>query len=698
MKLWIRTLAAVALLGGAAHAQHDGAAAAPAHGKFELPSHVPTWSKEILDLAATLPLQDEGRVKPLATFADFKLLEINGRRTLRWEREQDGKVEKFERSSMEWLLDTLFFPEVAEAYPAFLLDTYEVADAIGVPRDEHAKRDRWSYVELIQGADTLMQKANQLQHDPVKSNAKFRDVVEEQIVQLARKVVTYQSLASYADVFRADVPLGDDANLRALVGGADKVTFAQALLALPKIRTARMALDDPGAAVDESTRAAQKSAFDRLIGKVRRVAADAKALDLFPSPESPDARVSRETPWLSVRDVVEDTVAGDVRLGPQIAAVAALDRVWRAREDAPALQAALVEFRKTTVEPATTRGEYRKIESEVSFYRADLFYYALVLYVLGFVGVAVGWMVRASHPLHRWLPRFLLAPLVLHVSGIAWRCYLRGRPPVSTLYETILFISGVGVIAALTLEFLNRRRIAVAFAALIGAAGLFLAMSFEAKEAFDSGSDTMPQLEAVLNTNFWLSTHVTTVTIGYSAGLLAAFLAHVYVIGQLVAQLFGRAHKHSDLYRNVVRMVYGVLCFGLLFSVVGTILGGVWANDSWGRFWGWDPKENGALMICLCELAILHGRMGGYLRELGLCAAAIFNGVVVGFSWWHVNLLGVGLHAYGFTHGILGRLAVFYVVEGLVLMAALYLWLDRRAEKELARRARQATATGGEAS
>jgi ABC-type transport system involved in cytochrome c biogenesis permease subunit len=222
-------------------------------------------------------------------------------------------------------------------------------------------------------------------------------------------------------------------------------------------------------------------------------------------------------------------------------------------------------------------------------------------------------------------------------------------------------------------------------------------MSFEAKEAYDSGADTMPQLEAVLNTNFWLSTHVTTVTIGYSAGLLAALLAHVYVIGQLVLQLLGKAHLHTDLFRNVVRMVYGVLCFGLLFSVVGTILGGVWANDSWGRFWGWDPKENGALMICLWELATLHGRMGGYLRELGLCTAAIFNGVIVAFSWWHVNLLGVGLHAYGFTHGILGRLTVFYAIEGLILMAALYLWLDRRAEKEAARRARLAVAAGGEA-
>ena len=687
MKSWIPSLAAAATIatlafGGApAHAQHDAhvhdaAAATPA--PTVPPSRVPQWSKESLELAATLPLQNEGRVKSFGTFADFKLLELNGRRTLRWEVEKNGKVEKLQRTSMEWLLDSLFFPELAESYPVFLLDTWEVADAIGVPRGEHVKRDRWSFSELAPGGRTLLQKADELEHDKVKGNAKNRNVVEEQIVQLARKMTTYQRISFYVEILRIDFPLGDDAGVRALFGGAEKATFAQILAALPRVP------------------AAQKGALDGVLAKVRQAATFSSALDFFPSPESPDLRVSRSTQWLSLCDVVEGCLAGDPRLGPQTAALAALDRAWHARSDGAAFHAALTDWKKAVVEVAGPTGEYKKIESEVAFYEFDLFYYALILYVLAFVVVAIGWMLRAGHPLQRWLPLLLTAPLALHVAGIAWRCYLRARPPVSTLYETILFISAIGVTAALVLELLNRRRIAIAFAALIGASGLFLAMSFEAKEAYDSGSDTMPQLEAVLNTNFWLSTHVTTVTIGYSAGLLAALLAHVYVIGQLIAQLRGKAHLHADLYRNVVRMVYGVLCFGLLFSVVGTILGGVWANDSWGRFWGWDPKENGALMICLWELAMLHGRMGGYLRELGLCAAAIFNGVIVAFSWWHVNLLGVGLHAYGFTHGIIGRLTVFYAIEGLLLMAALYLWLDRRAEKQAAQTARQAVAGGGE--
>jgi hypothetical protein len=116
----------------------------------------------------------------------------------------------------------------------------------------------------------------------------------------------------------------------------------------------------------------------------------------------------------------------------------------------------------------------------------------------------------------------------------------------------------------------------------------------------------------------------------------------------------------------------------VIFSTVGTILGGIWANDSWGRFWGWDPKENGALLIVLSQLGILHGRMGGYLKEHGVCAAAALGGTVVAFSWFGVNLLGVGLHSYGFTSGIRNALWAYYILQwGIVGLGAFGWWRDR---------------------
>jgi cytochrome c biogenesis factor len=130
-------------------------------------------------------------------------------------------------------------------------------------------------------------------------------------------------------------------------------------------------------------------------------------------------------------------------------------------------------------------------------------------------------------------------------------------------------------------------------------------------------------------------------------------------------------------------MVYGTICFGLFFSLVGTILGGIWANYSWGRFWGWDPKENGALLICLAELIILHARMSGLVREHGLHILAVINGMIVSFSWWGVNLLGVGLHSYGFTDGILRLLVLFFSIEAGVVLISL---IHRGFQKHLYRR------------
>jgi ABC-type transport system involved in cytochrome c biogenesis permease subunit len=105
-------------------------------------------------------------------------------------------------------------------------------------------------------------------------------------------------------------------------------------------------------------------------------------------------------------------------------------------------------------------------------------------------------------------------------------------------------------------------------------------------------------------------------------------------------------------------MIYGVVCFALLFSFTGTILGGIWADQSWGRFWGWDPKENGAVLIVLWNALILHARWGGVIRHRGRAVLAVLGNVVTAFSWVGTNLLGIGLHSYGFTQtGFLGSLA-----------------------------------------
>jgi ABC-type transport system involved in cytochrome c biogenesis permease subunit len=417
-------------------------------------------------------------------------------------------------------------------------------------------------------------------------------------------------------------------------------------------------VDDPhggGAAAPAGTDA-DRAAATALLEKVADLAASARGLALVPPPVA----ASEQPEWYAIGDVLVAMQQG-IPMDPEIAGfVTHLVAMQRTAHDPAAFLPEIRAFQATAERLARARGEYQKVDLEVTLNRLDPFHRAGHLYLLAFLAVAVGWMVRNPWP-RRVAWGLVLATLALHVTGIVIRCILRERPPISTLYETVLFISAVVVTLCLVIEAIDRHAIALSVAPVLGAAGMYLAGSYEALK----GEDTMPQLIAVLDTNFWLATHVTCIAIGYCGGLLAAFFALVGVVGRLVRR------GSDDFYRVVHRFTYGILCFGLIFSVVGTILGGIWANDSWGRFWGWDPKENGALMICLAQLAILHGRLGGYLKPHGFAVATLAHGAVVAFSWWHVNYLGIGLHSYGFTKGVITTLWTVYGIVGAIVLAGI---------------------------
>jgi ABC-type transport system involved in cytochrome c biogenesis permease subunit len=170
--------------------------------------------------------------------------------------------------------------------------------------------------------------------------------------------------------------------------------------------------------------------------------------------------------------------------------------------------------------------------------------------------------------------------------------------------------------------------------------------------------DTMEMMRAVLDSNFWLATHVVVVTAGYSATFLAGFLGIIYILRGIFTRSLDTATADS-----LTRMVYGIICFATLFSFVGTILGGIWADQSWGRFWGWDPKENGALIIVLWNAIILHARWGGMIKQRGLMVLAIGGNIITSWSWFGTNMLGVGLHSYGFTDAAFVALSTFVVSQ-----------------------------------
>jgi len=306
----------------------------------------------------------------------------------------------------------------------------------------------------------------------------------------------------------------------------------------------------------------------------------------------------------------------------------------------------------------------KRTSFEFLFNQVDPFTHSMLLYVIAFLlacGSWLGW----NRPMNRAAFYLLLLSLAVHTFGMASRMYLQERPPVTNLYSSAIFIGWGAVIVALILERIFRDGIGAACAGAIGFITLVIAHHLA------GSGDTLEMLQAVLDTNIWLATHVVAITTGYSAMFLAGMLAMIYVI----RGVFTRSLK-KETADSLSRMTYGVVCFATLFSFVGTVLGGIWADQSWGRFWGWDPKENGAVLIVLWCAIILHARWGGFIRQRGLMIMAIFGNVVTSFSWFGVNMLGVGLHSYGFMQKAFPWL-VGFIISQLALMAVAAMPLER---------------------
>ncbi len=602
------------------------------------------WSDEIVELARSLPLQEGGRIMPFDTWAGYTLQQLNHRKTCK---DAEGRS----INAVEWALDALFRPTLAAKHKCFLVPDIAILDSVGLGYDDKNKRDRYTYVDLEPGAERLQQLA--AEYD--RKEPKERSSREAGVIDLARNLATFQRLSrafTFAR-FRAPMVAGSEPALLRVFPAGTVIRFSDLLGRLDALRASFRSLAP--AAPGSDPHGGVKDPLDGLYAAFGEAIPDTTAANVlhFLPPVTP---AGERPEWESVFEITRDALS-DKPVSPL--ALSALVDLERAADgvsqgDALAFEAGFKALHDRVTTEARRRGEYAKVPLEVTYHRLDTFTWSLTGYLIAFVLTALTWVLRS-----KWLVRVawgvVLASLAYHVFGIVLRCILRERPPITTLYETTLFISAFAVALSLVVEWVQRQGIMFALSSVLGALGLFIANRYEAMK----GEDTMPQLQAVLDTNFWLATHVTCVTIGYSASLLAAAVSHVHVIGYLV----GWRKEDGDFWRAVRRMEYGVLCFALLFSVVGTILGGIWANDSWGRFWGWDPKENGALMIVLGQLALLHGRLGGLLKPLGLSAGTIATGMVVAFSWWGVNLLGIGLHAYGFTSGMWATLLTFWGIE-----------------------------------
>ena len=300
------------------------------------------------------------------------------------------------------------------------------------------------------------------------------------------------------------------------------------------------------------------------------------------------------------------------------------------------------------------------VDYEVFFNHADPFFWCMWLYVfMVFVPACLSWLGWRGF----FWPAAVGAMIVIaayHTFGIFSRVYLTGWGPVTNLYSAAAFIGWAVVLFAIGLELIYRNGVGAAAGAIVGFSSLILA------HFLGLDGDMMKPLQAVLMTKFWLWTHVPCVVLGYASTILAAVLAIVYVVLGLCTPLIDEPSG-----KTLSRMVYGITCFAILFSFVGTILGGIWADFSWGRFWGWDPKENGAILIVLWNAIILHARWGGLVKQRGMMVLAILGIIVTSWSYFGTNLLGIGLHSYGFMEGAAGRLELVWAGTAAMALIAL---------------------------
>ena len=259
----------------------------------------------------------------------------------------------------------------------------------------------------------------------------------------------------------------------------------------------------------------------------------------------------------------------------------------------------------------------------------------------------------------------------LHAYGFYLRCSIGGRPPVTNMYESVIWVAFGAITFALIFELLYRQR-SYLMAACSGAV-VCLALADQLPAVLDP---SIRPLMPVLRSNFWLTIHVLTITLGYAAFLLSMGLGHMV----LWKHLSGPDQKEE---LNALHLaLYKAIQVGVVLLAAGTLLGGVWANYSWGRFWGWDPKEVWALIALLGYLAILHARFTNWIGAFGIAAWSVlaFQGVLM--AWYGVNfVLGAGLHSYGFGTGGVQYVAVYSTLE--VLFVAFTAWRVKGRTREI---------------
>lgn len=563
----------------------------------------------------TLPVLHEGRIKPLSSFAQSAYKTLH------------DVPYVGEDKALAFLAQALFDPAQSAEEKIITIRDPNLLRLLGLD----GKRSEFALSELTEP----LSKHDKDVADWLAQGEPSLSAEQKALISLYDKMVFYtQILRSFTLLLPMDIALDDDDKERYVVTNA--VNFYALQSRDEQLRRDIDTLVKRKGRMLENYSEREQSLVELTyqLDQIRLSGAGNSLFRVIPNDWSAD--------WLSPW---ETSLGGQA--SPHSAKIVAhwadMAAAWRANDEAGFTKASgklseVMSWEKT-VHPW-------RLALEAFYYNAHLLVVSFALYLAALCALA----------LRRKRTAVLIgsAALFLHAADITMRILILNRPPVGTLFESILFVGFVAALLLFLSERLLKNTMGVWLAMLIGAGLQLTAMGFA------QNGDTLQNLQAVLNTPFWLAVHVLMISAGYGACVVASAFAQ--------ASLLWRGKIGDGL-------IWFSASVALLLTAIGTLLGGLWADQSWGRFWGWDPKENGALLIVLWLSWALHARLSGHLSPVWFKASIGMVSVVVAIAWFGVNMLSTGLHSYGFTSGVAGGLAAFILIQTALIGSLI--WRER---------------------
>ena len=574
-----------------------------------------------------IPIQEDGRIKPLDTFCRNQLLRFYGKRSI---------GDDINPSS--WLFGVATNKQEILDIPIFNIRNSEVAHMLGV---EWNSNHKYTISELYENIESQIDIFKEI----YSKNDNELSIVDEQLSEIYMNVSMYKSLESSLLCLMPSILIDNEDVAKAInVKLGNRVSYFKFIQNLDSmnslIKSYPIGEDDKLSSSDSS--------FFKILADLNQVykTKNAQGLKIIPT-----SKFSTEQKWLSpwelmdgriierfqldILEELEKYISGEIsEFSPNYTSL-----IYSSPSELPSISI---------------------LKKEVWYNKINLFYLSTGFYLFSFIFICFSYLFKPEL-LIKISSLLLFLGITFHGYGLYVRMLIMGRPPVTTLYESILFVGFVGVLLSFLIELLKKDGIGV----LIG--GIFGVILNYVSFGYATDGDTLGVLVAVLNSNFWLATHVTTMTMGYGVSIIAGIMGHIYLIYSIIHP------SDSKKLREIYDSTFGITILALFFTVFGTILGGIWADQSWGRFWGWDPKENGALLICMWQIFMIHMRLTGIVKGAGFCLGMIINIIIVTLAWFGVNLLNVGLHSYGFTTGLALNLTLFILFELVIGIGSYYI-------------------------